>query len=87
MVERGLRQRCPMSPLPFIIYLMEMAEELERAQLGVKLDGCWCRELTYADDVVLVPDTGAELQAILDAVEACVKVEDKSLTVESARSW
>ncbi len=41
-VERGLRQGCSLSPLPFNIYLMGMAEELVIAQLG-KLCGCWCR--------------------------------------------
>ena len=34
-VERRLRQGCPLLPLLFIIYLMGMAEELERVQLGV----------------------------------------------------
>ena len=33
------------------IYLMGMVEELERAQLRVKLDGYWCRALMYAKDV------------------------------------
>ena len=71
-VERRHRQGCPLSPLLFIIYLMGMAEELERAQLGVKLQGCWCGALMYADDDVLVTDSGAELQAMVDVVVAYV---------------
>ena len=51
---------------------MGMAEELEGAQLGVKLEGCWCGALRYADDVVLVAGPGAELQARLDVVEPYV---------------
>ena len=65
-----------MSPLLFNIYLMGIAEELERAQLGVKIGGCWCWALMYADDV-LVADSGVELHAMLDVVETCVKVEDE----------
>ena len=54
----------PLSPLLFNIYLMGMAEELESAQLGVKLEGCWCR--------ALVADSEAELQAVVDVVEVHV---------------
>ena len=71
-VERRLRQGCPLLPLLFNIDLMGMAEELERAQVGVKLEGCWCGALMNADDVILVADAGAELQAILDVVKAYV---------------
>ena len=41
-VERRLRQGHPISPLLFNISLMGMAEELERAHPGIKLEGCWC---------------------------------------------
>ena len=69
-MKRG-RQGWPLSPLLLNINLMGMAEELERAQLGVKLEGCWYEVLMYADDV-LVADSVAELQALLDVVESCV---------------
>ena len=67
-VEGGLAM---MPFVAFNIYLMGVAEEFVGAQLGVKLEGCWCRTLKYAD-VVLVADSGAELQAMLDVVEAYV---------------
>ncbi len=51
---------------------MRVAEKLERDQIGVKLEGCWCGPLMYADDVVPVADSEAELQAMLDVVEAYV---------------
>ena len=37
-IEWSLTQECPLSPLLFNIYLMEMVKKLERAQLEV----CWC---------------------------------------------
>ena len=49
---------------------MEMAEELERAQLGVILGECWRGTLMYTD--ILLADSGAELQSMLDVVEAHV---------------
>ena len=55
----GIRQGCPLLPLLFNIYLVGMAGDLQRAQLGVKLDGCWCGALLYANDFILVVDTGA----------------------------
>ena len=47
-----------LSTLLFNIYLMGMVEELERAQLVVKLEDCWCGALIYADDIVLIADSG-----------------------------
>ena len=41
--KEGLGKDISLLPLVFNIYLMEMVEELARAQLEVKLEGCWCR--------------------------------------------
>ena len=57
-VERHLRQGCHLFPLLFSIYMMGMVEELERAQLGVKLEESWCGALMYVDDIVLVGTLG-----------------------------
>ena len=61
----------PLIATNLLDWMVGMAEELERAQLVVELEVCWCRALMYAD-VVLVVDSGAELQAMLDVVEAYV---------------
>ena len=67
-VEEGLRQGCPLSPLLYSIYVMGMVEELEKKGVGVKVDGMWCGALLYADDIVLIADSSAELQKMLDVV-------------------
>ena len=67
-VETGLRQGCPLSPLLYSIYIMDMMKQLEEKGLGVKMDGIWCGGLMYADDIVLLAETGDELQGMLDVV-------------------
>ena len=41
---------------------------VERENLGVKVPGVWCGALLYADDIVLIAESGGELQKMLDMV-------------------
>ena len=66
--QGGLCQGCPLSLLLYSIYIMDMMKQLEKRGLGVIMDGTWCRGLMYADDIVLLAETGAELQEMLDVV-------------------
>ena len=43
-----------MSPILLNIYKMEIVEEIQRAQVGVKLEVHYCRALMYVDGIVLV---------------------------------
>ena len=44
--------------------MMAMVVELERAQLGVKLEDCSCGSLLYTDNIVLVADSGMVLPTV-----------------------
>ena len=50
--------------------MMGMVEEVERAQLRVKLEKHWRGALMYAANIVLVADSGIELQTMLEVVQA-----------------
>ena len=54
-----------MSPLLYSIYVMGMIEELQKEGLGVKIEGIWCGGLLYADGIVLIADSGEELQNVV----------------------
>ena len=45
---------------------------MERVQLGVKLEVRWCGVLMYADNIMLVADSGMYPQTMLEVVEAYV---------------
>ena len=47
---------------------MGMVEELERENLGMKLSGVLCGALLYVDNLVLIAESGEELQKMLDMV-------------------
>ena len=86
VVERVLG-KVVLSPLLSNIYMMEMVDELERAQLGVQLEECWYWALIYADDIVLVVDSGMEMHTKLEGIQAYVMRWRISSTVRRVRLW
>ena len=40
--------------LLFSIFIMDLAEELERKRLGVEVKNHWMRTCLFADDIVLI---------------------------------
>ena len=84
--ERGHRQRCSLSLL-FNIYMMGMVEELERAQLGVKLEEHRCGALMYEDDIVLVADSEMKLQTMLEMVQPYAMRWRMKFNSRKSRLW
>ena len=67
-IEGGLRQGCILSPSLFSLFLMDLAEELERQGLGVRVRGTWMGACFFADDIVLLAESDNDLQNMLDVV-------------------
>ena len=68
-VSKGVRQGCVMSPYLFnIVAEMTMREALADFKGGFKIGGRKVNNLRYADDIVLVTTTPAELQELLSRV-------------------
>ena len=65
-IEKGLMQGCVLSPSLFSLFLMDLAGELERRGLGVKISGTWMGACFFADDIVLLAESGGQLQSMLD---------------------
>ena len=76
-IPTGLREGCVLSPLFFFIFIMDLAEELERKGFGITVKGRWLGACFFPDDIVLLARSGEELQEMLDVVGDWGEVEDK----------
>ena len=82
--KRGVRQGCILSPLLFALYTEELALRVKERGLGVTVGREKLCMLMYADDIIIMCETGNDLQELLDivngyGVDFCVKFsKDKS---------
>jgi hypothetical protein len=65
-VEEGVKQGCVLSPILFCIYINELARLIINEDVGVRICDVKTGCLFWADDVVLIADTEADLQRMLD---------------------
>ena len=67
-IKRGVRQGCVLSPDLFSLYSQAVMNELEDIE-GVKVGGSNINNIRYADDTVLIADTNARLQSLVDKLD------------------
>jgi len=65
-VKKGIRQRCVLSPYLFnILVEMVMRETLDGFEGGLQIGGRMITNLRYADDIILLATSEAELQELV----------------------
>jgi len=69
-VKKGVRQGCVLSPyLSNILAEMVMRETLDGFQGGLQIGGRMITNLRYADDIILLATSEAELQELVDRLD------------------
>ena len=58
-----------LSPVLFLIFINELLTALRVSGIGARWAGLWLAALLYADDVVLIADSWADLQLLLNIVK------------------
>ena len=67
-VNCGLKQGCLLSPLLFNLYIDDLVRDMNLLNIGIDIDDEKLCILLYADDVILIADTEADLQSLLNCL-------------------
>ncbi|MES9880789.1 MAG: reverse transcriptase family protein [Sedimenticola sp.] len=73
-VTCGLKQGCSLSPILFNLYINDLSLKIRALGKGVRIDDDIVSILLFADDVVLIAESEADLQAMLNELgDWCVR--------------
>ncbi len=64
-IRKGVRQGDTISPKLFTACLEEVFKKLEWDDMGLKIDGEYLNNLRFADDLVLVSNSGEDLEKMI----------------------
>ena len=67
-IHKGVAQGCPLSPTLFAIYINSLLDKVNESNLGVDLKDNQnpISVLAYADDIVLLAESEANLQSMIN---------------------
>ena len=68
-VEQGVAQGCSLSPILFSVFISDLLEEIDRAQIVIQLkSGNKVGGLLFADDFVGITESSENLQQLIDFI-------------------
>ena len=68
-VEQGVAQGCSLSPILFSVFISDLLEEIDRAQIGIQLkSGNKVGGLLFADNFVAITESSENLQQLIDII-------------------
>ena len=67
-INQGVRQGCVLSPLLFNIFMADLAKNLKSLDSNLSLDNTMINSLFWADDIVLLAESGSKLSEMLNIV-------------------
>src|SRR6476469_2641140 len=86
IIGRGVRQRCPLSPLLFSIYAeVMMKEALENVEKRIRVGGELIKDVKYGDDQGMDANTEAGLQSFMDSLNTTVKHYDMKINIKKTK--
>ncbi|MCG8049515.1 MAG: reverse transcriptase family protein, partial [Candidatus Thiodiazotropha endolucinida] len=71
--KSGVRQGCNLSPTLFSIFINDLVAEINSLNVGVKFENEQLSMLLYADDIVFVSSSEAEMQLMLNTLHQWCK--------------
>ena len=81
-ITAGVRQGDFLSPLLFTIYINDLVKEMHDIECGVKIGGENLSLLLYADDIVILSDSEANMQKNLDVMSQWCRKWRMSINVK-----